>query len=78
MRSFSVLLSFLLFLAASADEPECGSGKSIRSLIGPAPLTNQLHAVAAKTDGLLFANGEFDEEKFTYIGEVHVSKDNYW
>ena len=81
-----VLTLFFLFLVgltpvvASENNPECGQGRSQNTLVGPAPLTAQLHASAKNQGGesIFFSKGQFEKETFRYLGEVTVSSAKKW
>ena len=74
---FFVLLFAAVLTTASAEESSCDSATDRRELIGPGPLTEKLH-VEATSQNLLFNNGEFHDERFSYIGAVRTVGGAAW
>lgn len=85
MRHVSVVGCFPALLATLAMAPfsvaaqaSCDTGRSARSLIGPAPLTAKLRTAAAQAPDIFFRQGEFDAETFRYLGEVRRPSGKRW
>ncbi|HEV7816713.1 MAG TPA: hypothetical protein VGP06_16635 [Janthinobacterium sp.] len=77
-RFFLFLTSLCMALPALATRVPCGSGVSVRYLAGPEPLASELHSIAQQVSGVFFARGDFDEERFTYVGAVHTAGGKTW
>jgi hypothetical protein len=56
----------------------CYPPKSERQIIGPEPLTAELRSSAQRAGVPFFDEGEFNVEKFTYIGEVVRPSGKRW
>jgi hypothetical protein len=77
-RVLFLLTSCCIALPALAARVPCGSGVSVRYLAGPEPVASELHAVAQQVPGLFFGRGDFDEERFTYVGAVRTGGGKVW
>jgi len=77
-RILSFLAGFCLALPALAAQVPCGSGVSVRYLAGEEPMASELHSVAQQVPGLFFGRGDFDEERFSYVGAVHAAGGKLW
>ncbi len=77
-RILFFLTGFCIALPALAARVPCGSGVSVRYLAGPEPMASELHSVAQQVPGLFFGRGDFDEERFTYVGAVRTAGGKVW
>jgi len=41
-------------------------------------MASELHSVAQQVPGLFFGRGDFDEERFSYVGAVHAAGGKLW
>ena len=72
-----ILVPALFLTAVHGAEAPCSSARDHRIQIGPASLTQKLYAEAESLH-ILFKNGEFHEEKFSYIGAVKAQRGSAW
>jgi hypothetical protein len=68
----------LMTPAVGGFQSPCYPGKSERLLIGQEPLTSQLSSSAAKGGVSFFPHGEFNIEKFSYLGVVSSPSGKTW
>lgn len=74
MRIHSLLVCALLLLGTCARAQQCAEQRSIRKLSGPSPVTSELRDAAREAPtNVFFDEGQFVEERFTYVGRVERS-----
>jgi hypothetical protein len=78
MRIAVLFVTFLLVAtSAKAADAEC-TQRSLRTVLGPPRIANELRIAATKAADLFFKAGHFDEERFAYVGMLELPSGKSW
>lgn len=72
------LTALFAFNCAFAEDRECSPERSLRRVIGPETVTTELRRSAEDTTDVFFNKGEFDEERFSYVGRIKLPSGKSW